>query len=144
MPLPIAALLAGAGALSSLMKSQQYYREAEAPSRAQIYGDAVGSGIGGYIGGAQLGGGDPLGILGSLGGMGIGQQAAGGGPRVLNPAGQAAIGQGGGGGGLLSLLANSGLGGGGLTGGSAAPNILALSQFTQPRNQSGLNFGSLV
>ena len=67
MAISLPLILGGAGILSGLLKSQQYYPAAEAPSRAQIYGDAIGGGIGGYLGGSQLGGGDPLGILGGLG-----------------------------------------------------------------------------
>lgn len=58
MALPIPLLLAGAGILSSLLKSQEYYPAAEAPSRAQVWGDILGSGLGGYLGGSILG---PLG-----------------------------------------------------------------------------------
>ena len=130
MAIPLPLLLGGAGILSSLLKSQQYYPAAEAPSRAQIYGDVLGSGIGGYLGGQQLGGGDPLGILGALGG---GQQ--GGGPTVLNPPGQAALGSGDAAS-YIDFLTNGGFSGQGI----ANQSILALGQYTQPRNQS---FGGL-
>ena len=66
MPISLPILLAGAGVLNGILKSQQYYPAAEAPSRAQIYGDILGGGLGGLLGGSQLGG-DPLGILAGLG-----------------------------------------------------------------------------
>jgi hypothetical protein len=49
--------LAGAGVLSALAKSQQYYPEGEEPSRFSILGDAVGAGLGGLLGGSVLSGG---------------------------------------------------------------------------------------
>ena len=57
MAIPIPLLIAGAGILSSLLKSQQYYPAAEAPTKTQIYGDAAGAGLGGLLGGSVLGGG---------------------------------------------------------------------------------------
>ena len=67
MAIPIPFLLAGAGILSSLLKSQEYYPAAEAPTRTQVWGDVLGSGLGGYLGGS---------ILGPLGGGQAGAPAA--------------------------------------------------------------------
>ena len=110
MPIPVPALIAGAGILSSLLKSQRYYPAAEAPSRSQIYGDALGAGIGGLLGGS---------ILGGAGG----QQA--GGPTILNPPGAVAAG-----GGidpqqaaLIELLTNGGFAGTGVTGGGGGLDL---------------------
>ena len=67
MAIPIPLLLAGAGILSSLLKSQEYYPAAEAPTQTQVWGDVLGSGLGGYLGGS---------ILGPLGGGQAGAPAA--------------------------------------------------------------------
>ena len=68
MSIPLPLLLGGAGILGGLLKSQQYFPADEAPSRAQIYGGALGGGLGGYLGGGLLTRQDPLGILGNIGG----------------------------------------------------------------------------
>lgn len=120
MAIPIPLLLAGAGILSSLLKSQEYYPAAEAPTKTQIWGDVLGSGLGGYLGGSVLG---PLGGAAGAGapdpttgaaGAGAGAPlAAGGGVSEQDRA-------------MLEFLTGGGFAGGGMGGGGGLNSILAL------------------
>lgn len=118
MAIPIPLLLAGAGILSSLLKSQEYYPAAEAPTKTQIWGDVLGSGLGGYLGGNILG---PLGGAAGSGapdptaGAAASPLAAGGGVSEQDRA-------------MLDFLTGGGFAGGGMGGGGGGGlnSILAL------------------
>ena len=127
MAIPIPLLLAGAGIVDALFRSQQYYPAAQAPSRADIYGQALGAGLGGLLGGS---------VLGPLAGLPAGGSVD---PATVDPATAAPVPGSGipdpaAGGGLtgderaiLDFLTNGGITGagfGGSTGGAGLATIL--------------------
>lgn len=61
MAIPLPMLMAGASLVGSFFDSQKYYPAAEAPTKTQLLGDAIGGAVGGYLGAGALGGGQQAG-----------------------------------------------------------------------------------
>lgn len=121
MAIPIPLLLAGAGILSSLLKSQEYYPAAEAPTKTQIWGDVLGSGLSGYLGGNILG---PLGGAAGAGAPDPTAGAAGAGAPLVAGGGVSEQDRA-----MLDFLTGGGFAGGGMGGGGGGGglnSILAL------------------